>query len=315
MGVSKLKGVFWIVALLAIGAVFVYRNEISDYFSPRVENLESAALNTAVQEIKKQFSAPPPLRLPTRKLSAPSAPPIAPKIVAPTPQLTTSGTIKWTNIQRNNNDLPPLSRNATLDDIAALRAKDMFDKQYFAHISPLGAGAESVAKEVGYDYLSLGENLALGNFKDDADLVQAWMNSPGHRANILNSHYTEIGVAVKKGIFADSQAGSEPRPVREGDSVWIAVQIFGKPASACPMVDQSLKAQIESNETQLNNLQAILAVKKQEIENTKNREEYNQKTEEYNALIAQYNNLLGPTKALIASYNSEVSAYNQCIAQ
>lgn len=299
---SKLRGIFWIAVLLAIVAALAFRNQILDYFSPRVQKLENAALNAAVSEVKKQFSAPPPLRVLTKKLPATTSPSIELKAVAPAPTLTALGTIEQTNIQRNNNHLPPFSRNATLDTIAALRAKDMFDKQYFAHISPADTGAESTTRDVGYDYLALGENLALGNFKDDADLVRAWMASPGHRANILNSHYTEIGVAVEKGIY-------------EGDSAWIAVQIFGKPASACPRVDQSLKAQIETDEAQLNNLQAQLIAKKQEIENAQNMEEHNQKVEEYNALVAQYNALLEQSKALIASYNSEVSVYNQCIAQ
>lgn len=320
---SKLKGVFWILVLVAIGAVFVFSRQISDYFSPRIEKIETVALNAAVKEIKKQFSAPPPLRLPAQAglpaenigsatSSSTTAKTTAPKTAVSAPPLTILGTIQWTNTQRNNNDLPPLAHNTTLDEIAALRAKDMFAKQYFAHISPSGSGAETTANEIGYDYLALGENLALGNFKTDEDLVDAWMASPGHRANILNSHYIEIGVAVKKGIYS-AEGGSASGG--EGGSVWIAVQIFGKPASVCPKVDQSLKMQIETDETQLKDLQAALAAKKQEIENAQSRQEHNQKIEEYNTFVAQYNALLEQNKTLIANYNSQVSAYNQCIAQ
>jgi len=310
---SKIKGVFWIIVLLAIVAVLAFRNQILDYFSPQVQRIENIALNAAIDEVKKQFSAPPPLKLEPKAAAAIEKP------AAPAPRLTVPGTIKQTNVQRNDNDFPPLDHSTVLDDIAARRANDMFEKQYFAHISPSGAGAESTAKEAGYDYLALGENLAMGNFKDDADLLRAWMNSPGHRANILDPHYLEIGVAVKKGIFS-AEGGSPPdgragASGGEGDSVWIAVQIFGKPASACPRIDQSLRMQIETDKAQINNLQALLAAKKQETENMQNRQEYYQKAEEYNALITQYNGLVNETKAMIANYNSEVSTYNQCIAQ
>jgi uncharacterized protein YkwD len=92
----------------------------------------------------------------------------------------------------------------------------MFENQYFAHESPTGEKVSDLAKKFGYDFLLIGENLAMGNFSSDEDLVLAWMESPGHRENILNEKYQEIGVAVKKGIF-------------EGKEVWIAVQHFGLP--------------------------------------------------------------------------------------
>src|SRR5262249_8345343 len=114
--------------------------------------------------------------------------------------LTQAGVIKWTNIQRQENGaLPALTVNAKLNESAQLKLKDMFAKQYFEHVSPSGVGPDGLANEVGYAYASIGENLALGNFADDRALVQAWMDSPGHRANILGKSYREIGVAVGKG--------------------------------------------------------------------------------------------------------------------
>jgi uncharacterized protein YkwD len=287
---------FWYLFLILIVAVTIVLswNSVVNYFSPKIRDVEKAAINAVVSEIKKDVSTPPPLVAP-KKTSLPSA---------SAAQLTISGTIKWTDIERKNNgNLLPLSENTTLDEIARLRLEDMFKYQYFAHISPTGSGAETVAKEVGYDYLAIGENLALGNFKNDEDLVNAWMASPGHRANILNSHYQEIGVAVRKGIF-------------EGESTWIAVQIFGKPASACPQVDAALKSEITSLESQLQGLEVTINNLRADIASTPPRgDQYNAKVGEYNTLVAQYNGVLEQTKAMVSQYNSQVAALNQCISQ
>ena len=71
--------------------------------------------------------------------------------------------------------------------------------------------------------------------------MTAWMNSPGHRANILNPHFQEIGVAVGKGMY-------------EGHETWIAVQSFGMPLSACPASDANLKIKIDANNGMIFNL-------------------------------------------------------------
>ncbi len=195
---KKFKFIFYLSLLLAIALIFFYRASIFNYFSPRLASFEKTAVNTAVEEVRKQVNTPPPLVVP--KKTSTSTATVAAK-------LTIAGTIKWTNTERRNNGaLPPLAENSELDEIAALRLADMFKNQYFAHVSPTGSSAESVAKEVGYDYIALGENLALGDFSGDEDLVTAWMNSPGHRANILNTKYQEIGVAVKEGNYAGHSA-------------------------------------------------------------------------------------------------------------
>ena len=92
----------------------------------------------------------------------------------------------------------------------------MFAEQYFAHESPLGNDMVALAGTYNYPYRTIGENLAIGNYLSSQQMVTSWMNSSGHRANILNTSYTEIGVAVVRGTF-------------EGREVWIGVQIYGKP--------------------------------------------------------------------------------------
>ncbi len=216
--------------------------------------------------------------------------------------LTETGVVSWTNRQRLDNGLQSLKVNSSLNISADLKVKDMFTKQYFDHISPSGEGPSDLAKKSAYEYIMIGENLALGNFKDDKELVQSWMDSPGHRANILNSKFSEIGVAVGKGNY-------------EGRDVWIAVQEFSLPLSACPGPDTNLKNQINQSQSRLDDLSAELARRKAEIANAnpKSGEEYNQKVSDYNERVEVYNKLLEETKVLIINYNSQVAAFNSCL--
>jgi uncharacterized protein YkwD len=219
--------------------------------------------------------------------------------------LTSEGVIAGTNAQRAaNGNLPPLAENATLDDIAMLRLDDMFANQYFAHVAPPpdNESALTVASSVGYQYLALGENLALGNFAGNSGLITAWMNSPGHRANILNVHYTQIGVAVRKGVFQDQ-------------STWIAVQIFGKPASDCSSPDATLKTSIDNLESQIATTTTQLSQSKTAIDamEPQSGSDYNQAAANYNALASQYNTLVAEEKTEIATYDAQVTAFNSCL--
>jgi len=184
---------------------------------------------------------------------------------------------------------------------AQMKVDDMFAKQYFEHVSPIGVGPADLAKAVGYAYVIVGENLALGDFGSDQGVVTAWMNSPGHRANILNVHYQEIGAAVGKGIY-------------EGNETWIAVQSFGMPLSACPAIDYVLKSQIDANNIKIANLRTELDVKKALIDATPVSEyDYNMYVSEYNVMVPEYNALVGNNRILVANYNAGVQAFNSCI--
>ncbi|MGD1003263.1 MAG: CAP domain-containing protein [Minisyncoccia bacterium] len=219
--------------------------------------------------------------------------------------LTVAGVIAETNAARAaNGDLPPLVENATLDDIATLRLDDMFTQQYFAHVGPQGEGAITVASSVGYDHLALGENLALGNYAGDAGVVTAWMNSPGHRANILDTHYTQIGVAVREGMF-------------EGDETWLAVQIFGRPASDCTAPDANMENSINLSEQQISSTSVELTDDKAIIDamSPQSGPAYNAQVEDYNNLAAQYNTLAAETKTAISVYDAQVTAFNACLAE
>jgi hypothetical protein len=280
----KIK-VLFLVLIISFGLVgiFAWKN-----FTPKLSLKSPEKIGDFLKkEIEKEVSTPPPLRVEKE---------------VPEAYLTRAGVIQWTNAQRAKYGLPPLKENPRLDVSAELKVQDMFEKQYFAHLSPSGEGVKDLAEVVGYEFIAIGENLALGNFQNDETLVQGWMDSPGHRANILNPSYQDIGVAVQKGQF-------------EGRSVWLAVQHFGRPLSACPQPDENLKAQIDSNQNEIEKLQANLLKLETEIRNMKPKRgtAYTQKIEEYNALVLQYNTLIDQTKSLITNYNNQVNLFNQCV--
>lgn len=272
-------------------AGFIFWNDIVDVyskFSLKLPKVGKEITNFLKEEAEKIIVAPPPLRSESEN---------------PQSFLTQQGVIKWTNSQREKNGLLPLVENTTLDKMAAAKADDIFQNQYFAHESPAGTGVGDLAKNFGYDFIIIGENLALGDYKDDEALVQAWMDSPGHRANILNNRYQEIGVAVKRGVY-------------EGRTTWLAVQHFGLPLSVCPLPDAKIESQIEINQAKIDELQKTLAALQNEIMNMrpKRSELYNQKIEEYNNLVEQYNTLVELTKNLILNYNTQINQFNQCAA-
>lgn len=224
--------------------------------------------------------------------------------VVTSPQtLTKEGVFSYTNSARaQNGALPALLYNTTLEHNAQLKLADMFARQYFEHVSPTGVGPSDLAKTVGYAYVVVGENLALGNFENNAKLVDAWMASPGHRANILNVQYQEIGIAVGKGMY-------------EGRETWLAVQSFGKPLSSCLAINTATKTTIDNNNSQIAFLKAELDTKKALLESTPpHNPSYNAVVVEYNALVPTYNALVEVTRVLIAQYNAEVQAFNACIA-
>lgn len=227
---------------------------------------------------------------------------------SPNALLTRDGTFQWTNTARTTNSTSSaLIRNEVLDAIANLRLKDMFDKQYFEHVSPTGESAGTIAKTLGFKYVSIGENIALGNFKDDPVLVGAWMKSPGHRANILRSRYTDLGVAVGKGTY-------------EGKEQWIGVQIFGTPLSICPQPAPTMKQDIESKQIAVQTLVASAASLKAKLSSStpQTQEEvnaYNAIVNDHNALVDQIHRLNAILRDLITAYNSDIDALNTCIAK
>lgn len=106
--------------------------------------------------------------------------------------------IRLVNEIRGENGLKALTYDWELSRVARFKSQDMKDNRYFAHNSPVYGTPFQMIKSFGISYRSAGENIAKGYATPQA-VVDAWMNSPGHRANILNASYTRIGVGYVAG--------------------------------------------------------------------------------------------------------------------
>ena len=123
--------------------------------------------------------------------------------------------IELVNDDRASINLAPLKINPVLVLAAELKAQDMVSKNYFLHTSPEGLSPWYWFGKAGYNFAYAGENLAI-DFSESSDVNTAWMNSPEHRANILNKNFTEIGIATTKGYY-------------RGRETIFVVQLFGRP--------------------------------------------------------------------------------------
>jgi hypothetical protein len=145
-----------------------------------------------------------------------------PQVLGYAANISPSEVIRLTNTQRAANGLSLLTENSTLDSAALAKGNDMLAKGYWAHFAPDGTSPWSFFLKFGYKYQYAGENLAR-DFSDAGSAVSAWMNSPTHKENILNSHYKEIGIGVVEGSLA-------------GADTTIIVQFFGSTLSGSPSI-------------------------------------------------------------------------------
>lgn len=106
--------------------------------------------------------------------------------------------VRLVNVERQKNGLNPLELDAELSKVARAKSQDMATKGYFSHTSPTYGSPFDMMKNFGIKYSTAGENIAMGQPTAEA-VVKAWMNSEGHRANILNKNFTKIGVGYYKG--------------------------------------------------------------------------------------------------------------------
>jgi hypothetical protein len=130
--------------------------------------------------------------------------------------------IQLTNQERVNAGVTGLSENKLLDQAALAKATDMFEHNYWAHVSPTGVEPWYFITNAGYQYQHAGENLAR-DFSNPTDVVKAWMASPTHRQNLLDSRYKDIGVAVMDGTI-------------NGVETTLVVQMFGSTQTSIAQV-------------------------------------------------------------------------------
>lgn len=108
-----------------------------------------------------------------------------------------------TNQQRVQNGLLPLTLNLTLNDVAEKHSQDMSTRNYFSHQGLDGSQPWDRMRAEGYNYSRAAENIAFGQ-PTAQDVVNAWMNSPGHRQNILNPNLKDIGVGYYSGYWTQN---------------------------------------------------------------------------------------------------------------
>jgi uncharacterized YkwD family protein/spore coat assembly protein SafA len=101
------------------------------------------------------------------------------------------------NLQRSYNGLPALTYNWQVARVARIKSQDMINNKYFAHISPVYGSPFKMLEDFGLKFSAAAENIAYGQ-KTAQDVMNAWMNSPGHKANILSKSVTQIGVGCAK---------------------------------------------------------------------------------------------------------------------
>ena len=161
--------------------------------------------------------------------------------------LTSSYLVGETNKNRADAHQASLSLDPQLSSAAQAKAEDMAKNNYWSHTSPSGKSPWSFISASGYQYKIAGENLAYG-FNDAGAVVAGWMNSPEHKANILNSEYTDVGFGV---ATAPDFQGKGPQT--------IVVAEYGAQTDAVanitfsvPVTDQNTPSNVKGDSTELN---------------------------------------------------------------
>lgn len=146
--------------------------------------------------------------------------------------------IRLTNQTRIANGVAALTENPKLDQSAKLKAQNMFQEDYWAHYAPSGKSPWYWFDQAGYVYTLAGENLAR-DFDTSQGVIDGWMNSPTHRANMLAPGYKDIGMAVVNGVL-------------QGHQTTLVVQHFGtsnQPTAPAPIANTAPPSQLQQAPT------------------------------------------------------------------
>jgi uncharacterized protein YkwD len=226
------------------------------------------------------------------------------------------------NNVRASHGLDALHANPLLNAIAEARARDMVEKNYFAHMSPSGELASDIAMRVGYRYRIMFENIAAGRFRTNQNILKAWMDSPNHRKRIFSQYVNETGVSVIKGRI-------------NGSIMWVAVQVFGLPVaeSAGKLPDSPREhpweelgarfAALDSQHQRLSGTKAELEFDRKMIERSSKvcsndpdmSWRINQKIKAYNRKAEQFNRSLAEMNTMKTALNSVVDDDGELPAQ
>jgi uncharacterized protein YkwD len=201
--------------------------------------------------------------------------------------LTPANVVWYSNYYRNQVGLPPLIQRKALNQSALAKNTNMFLYRYFDHTQPGSTiGFDRFIDDQGYLFIKVGENLAMGDFTTSKEVVDAWMKSPSHKKNILDTTYTEIGVNVKTGTM-------------QGKEVVLITQHFGKPRKSCPTIDSSIKDAIADLNVEIKQINSSISAG----------------NGDYNTLVTTYNDSVARMGTLVEKYNAQVKAFDTCVTK
>lgn len=177
--------------VMTIKSVYIYVNSVKFKLplTPNCPNLPSKPNNTPSN----------PNTTPEQKPdSAPSNPSTTPE-QKPSTDFSSyqQQVLDLVNAERAKRGISALTLDSSLSSVATKKSQDMIDKNYFDHTSPTYGSPFDMMKQFGISYRTAGENIAKGQ-KTPQEVVAAWMNSEGHRKNILNPNFTNLGVGIAK---------------------------------------------------------------------------------------------------------------------
>ena len=192
--------------VMTIKSVYIYVNGVKFKLplTPNCPNLPSKPNNTpsnpnTTPEQKPDSTPSNPSTAPEQKPdSAPSNPSTTPE-QKPSTDFSSyqQQVLDLVNAERAKRGISALTLDSSLSSVATKKSQDMIDKNYFDHTSPTYGSPFDMMKQFGISYRSAGENIAKGQ-KTPQEVVDAWMNSEGHRKNILNPNFTNLGVGIAK---------------------------------------------------------------------------------------------------------------------
>lgn len=201
--------------------------------------------------------------------------------------LTPANIVWYSNYYRNKASLPPLIQRKALNQSALAKNTNMLLFHYFDHTQPGSTiGFDHFIDDQKYEFIKVGENLAMGDFSTSKEVVDAWMKSPAHKKNILDTTYTEIGVSVKRGTM-------------QGKEVVIITEHFGKPRKSCPTIDDSIKTAISDLSEEIKKIDASIAAG----------------NGDYNTLATTYNDSIARMGILVEKYNNQVRIFDACVTR
>lgn len=163
-----------------------------------------------------------------------------PQVLGLATDINTKDLLESVNKKRIENGLSLLKIDSDLSKAAFLKAQDMFAKGYWAHFAPDGTTPWSFIDQAGYHYKYAGENLAR-DFAVSDQVVSAWMNSPTHKKNLLDSRFEDMGLAVVNGKI-------------NGEETTLVVQLFGEKTNNIAKIESST-----INTTPINNSYSLVA--------------------------------------------------------